>query len=216
MKTVIPEVGPLLAFGMISGSSLEGYIYDWNENLRHDPTKPLSLLSRVGGDPLAAFVGRGQVRPQDYDMFVKWVKVGYGYFEDYVLPQIPAAEADKVRKVLDRVLPLWGKLDGVMRDLLLPALKDGQSGFVLDAKIGSKQSDRATAAVERRVADVRMGHLGRRQRRDQDEASVRRNEGDRRRSGRDRQRKRRRRRAGRFQTAESADPQVGRRRRVVV
>jgi hypothetical protein len=139
IKTLIPEPGAVMGFNFLTEKGIEGYTYNWAENLQLDGSKPLELLKHVGGNPLLAIVARGKHQPGQYDMLVKWIKVGYGYFEELGLPNIPENDREEVKKVLAQVKPLAARLDVVTRTMLIPALADGQFGLVLDAKLTSKQ-----------------------------------------------------------------------------
>lgn len=139
IKGLVPEVGASLSWSKRVPQGIESWVYDWSQNLYTDSSKPLEILKHVGGNPLVVVAGRGKYRPQDYDMLVKWAKTGYGYFEEYGLPQIPADDRANVEMVLDRVMPLWKRFDDIVRTQLMPAGQDGQSALVIDRKIESKQ-----------------------------------------------------------------------------
>jgi hypothetical protein len=138
IKGLVPETGPMLSWTKRVPQGIESWLYDWSENLYADGSKPLTILEHIGGNPLLVTAGRGKYRPQDYDLVVKWAKTGYGYFEEFVLPQIPADERSQVETVLDRVLPLWKRFDDIVRTQLMPAGEDSQSALVLDRKTESK------------------------------------------------------------------------------
>jgi hypothetical protein len=118
---------------------VENYGYQWGLYPNLDGSKPLGLLSHVGGNPLLGIVGRAKPAPEQYDMLVKWVRIGYRYFEEFGVPQMHSPDRDKYNKFVERARPLVARLDKANRTLLLPALADGQLGFVLDAKLQSKQ-----------------------------------------------------------------------------
>ncbi len=139
LLSIIPDVGEYLSWNFMTEQGNEGYVWDWNQNLSMDTSKPLNLLNILGSNPLAAAVTRAQYRPQDYDLFVKWIKNGYGYVEDFALPQLGANEVEQFNQVMDRVIPIAQKFDGIMRQYLLPATKDSQSAFVIDNQTTSKQ-----------------------------------------------------------------------------
>lgn len=138
IKGLVPEVGALLSWSKHVPQGIESWVYDWSENIYADGSKPLEILKHVGGSPLLVTAGRGKYRPQDYNMIVKWAKTGHGYFEEFVLPQIPADDRANVEMVLDRVMPLWKRFDDIVRTQLMPAGQDSQSALVLDRKIESK------------------------------------------------------------------------------
>ena len=47
-----------------------------------------------------------KVTVDDYDRLVKWVKTGYGYFEEFGLPNMPEQQREKAKKFLAAALPL--------------------------------------------------------------------------------------------------------------
>lgn len=104
-----------------------------------DGSQPLSILNHVGGAPLLAIAGRGKHSPEDYDLLVKWIKKGYGYFDEFGVPQMESEHQAHYQAIRDFALPLLERLDKTNRDLLIPGMADGQSALVLDAKIKSAQ-----------------------------------------------------------------------------
>jgi hypothetical protein len=133
----IPAPGASMSYSYLTPRGYETYKYDWTQNLTLDASKPLSIVDHVGGSPLFAIVGRGQHRPQDYDLLVKWIKKGYGYFETVGLPQMPPEEQAKFRQASEIAIPLIKRIDAATRDDLIPALADSQVGLVVDADITS-------------------------------------------------------------------------------
>jgi len=139
LKTLIPEVGAVSQVAFLTPSGQETYTYDWSEQRDLDSSKPLDLLKHIGGNPIAVLVGRSKVSPEGYDMLVKWMGIGYRYVEEYALPQMKPKDRAEFDKVFTQVKPLLGRLDKATRDLLIPALADGQTGLVIDAKLTSQQ-----------------------------------------------------------------------------
>ncbi len=139
IKRYVPEIGSSMSFSFLTDRGLEGYAYDWSENLFADSSKPLTLLDHVGGNPLAAFVVRGKYDPAQWDLVVKWAQIGYGYFQEFALPEMPADQRATYDQAAEIALPLVARFNSATRDLLLPALSDGQAALVLDAKITSRQ-----------------------------------------------------------------------------
>ena len=84
-------------------------------------------------------VNRGKVSVANYDALTKWLGVGYGYFEKYGVPQIPERERAEFQKAAVAFRPLVVRLDRTTRDLLLPALADGQIALVVDTQMRSTQ-----------------------------------------------------------------------------
>jgi hypothetical protein len=126
----LPDSAPLVSAGFLN-QGLEGYSFS-----AVDPTldagKPLSILSRAGTSPLVAVAGRSARMADAYVKFARWVKVAYGYFEDYGVPRIPEgdrADFERFRKVF---LPAIKELHETTESLLVPAIDGCQDLIVLD------------------------------------------------------------------------------------
>jgi hypothetical protein len=139
LKTLVPERGAVLSFAFLTARGCEGYTYDWGQRPELDGSKPLPLLNHVGGNPLLAVVSRTRVSVERYRMLVKWVKVGHCYFEEYAVPLLEEDVREKYQGFAKAARPLFKRLDETTAKMLLPALADGQTGFVLDAKLTSRQ-----------------------------------------------------------------------------
>ncbi len=148
IKDLMPEVGGTMALSFLSDRGLEGYQYTWGEHGRIDGSKPLGLLQHVGGNPILGVVSRAKVTAGDYDLMVKWAKTAYGYFEELALPNMPEGEREKAKKFLAAALPLVERLDKANREMLIPALADGQSALVIDGKLTSKHFIESLPATE--------------------------------------------------------------------
>ena len=139
VKVMVPTPGAVMGFSYLTPSGFEGYTYNWTENKRLDGSQPLELANHLGGNPILAIVGRGKYDPASYDLLVKWLQVGYSYIEEFAMPQMSADERQKTAEAMEIAKPLLARADKATRDHLVPSLKDGQSGFVLDAQITSTQ-----------------------------------------------------------------------------
>jgi len=153
VKGLIPDVGAILGLSFLADRGIEGYQYVWGDNASLDGSQPLSLLQHVGGSPIFGAVARQKSNVENYNIVAKWAKTGYGYFKDFGLPCIRGEERvwffsqlctkDEVRerleKFLEAALPLIARMDKANRELLIPALADGQLALVLDDKLTSKR-----------------------------------------------------------------------------
>src|SRR5262249_36315512 len=138
-KKYVPEVGAVVSFSFLTDRGQEGYSYDYGQHPSADGSKPLTLLNHVGSNPILALVGRSKSSPEGYQTLVKWLKVAYGHAEEAFLPQLGADEKDKYEEFKKAFFPLLKRLDETTAKSLIPALADGQKGFVLDATWSSKQ-----------------------------------------------------------------------------
>lgn len=100
--------------------------------------KPLTLLNHVGGTPILAAVWRSQTTVEDYRAFVKWVTVLGDHGEKIARAKFPDAEP-VLHIVRKDFFPLFKELSDITEKYWLPALADGQEGFVIDAKWTSKR-----------------------------------------------------------------------------
>jgi hypothetical protein len=139
LKKYLPQPGASLSFSFLTPQGQESYNYDWGKNETLDASKPLTLLNHVGGSPLLAVVQRNKYSPEDYQLLVKWIKVFHRYAEEFGVPKMEAEEQAKYDKFMKGAAPLFKRLDETTGNLLLPALADGQSALVLDAKLTSQQ-----------------------------------------------------------------------------
>jgi len=138
LKRYLPEFGALVNVSTMTAEGIETFMYNYGTRPDLDATRPLGLLAHLGGTPLLAVVARQKGSMEDYDLLVKWLGVGYSYFERYGLPEMQASEREKFKKLADAVRPLVERLDRTNRESLLPAL-DGQFALVLDGRLTSKQ-----------------------------------------------------------------------------
>jgi hypothetical protein len=148
VKSLIPETGASLSFSFLTDRGQESYSFDWGEHPSVDSSKPLSLLNHCGGNPILAAVGRAKYAPQNYRLVVKWLKVAYGYVDEFVVPRLDDDKREQYERFSKIAFPLLRRVDKTTSERLLQALADGQTGFVLDAKIRSKQWIRGIPASD--------------------------------------------------------------------
>ena len=167
IKGIIPKVGARVGLDFLCDRGVEEYQYAWGDHGRLDGSKPLGLLQHFGGNPLVGIVARINVTVDDYDHVVKWVKTGYGYFEEFGMANMPEEHREKVKQFLTAAMPLFQRLDKVTREMRMPALADGQLAVVVDAKLTGKhffasmpETDKPMPMVEpalvRSVSDAKL------------------------------------------------------------
>lgn len=136
---MLPEQGDMLSFSFLNGRGYEGYTYSWAKNQLLDSSQPLPVLEHLGGKPILAIAGRGVDRPENYDLMVKWLKKGKGYFEDHLLETMREDDQEAYAKIAEVAYPAIQKADDINRNLLLPSLADGQCALVVDGLSTSTQ-----------------------------------------------------------------------------
>jgi hypothetical protein len=155
LKGVLPKPGAMTQFSFLTNRGVESYGHDWGENKYLDGSKPLPLLDHVGGNPLLAYVARGKYSPEQYEILRKWAKKGFGYFEEFGVPQMDEAGQETFKKFKEIGTPLVDRLDKATSQLLIPSMADGQSALVLDAKLvsskwfeGMRQNEQSLPMIE--------------------------------------------------------------------
>ncbi len=139
LKQFVPEPGPMAAIGFLTDRGIESYQYDWTVRTDLDGSKTLGLMEHVGGNPMLAVVARDSSSPRQYLFLAKWADQALDHVEKLALPRMEEDDRDKLRQVLDLVRPLLKRADVATREMLLPALADGQIALVVDRKLQSKQ-----------------------------------------------------------------------------
>lgn len=135
----LPRPGAGVSFAFLTERGTEGYGYDYGTFPGGpDGSKPLSLTDHVGGNPILWIVGRGKFDPETYQAFAKRLSALYGHAEEAVLTKLDDDQKEQFNAVRKTVIPLIKRLDEITGTLFLPAVRDGQYGFVLDAKWASK------------------------------------------------------------------------------
>ncbi len=139
MKTFVAEPGANVSVSFLNGHGQESYDYDYGQHPGLDGSKPLTLLQHAGGSPILAVAGRGRYEPKKYELLVKWVKKAYGYVDNFVVGFLNDEQKAQIDQVTKVVFPLLERFDKATRTQILPAFKDSQFAFVLDAGIRSKR-----------------------------------------------------------------------------
>jgi hypothetical protein len=129
----LPDPGPWTAVGFIN-RGLETYSFFPREPAGFDARKPLSILSKAGARPLIAVAWRSMPSRDEYGRLVHWVKVAYGYFEDYVVPRLKDPERADFQRFANLFIPALKELSATTESLLLPALDGGQWLIAADAE----------------------------------------------------------------------------------
>lgn len=134
IKENASEPGSYSGYTIMMPDGYESYTYDWGEKPQLDASQQLPILKYVGGDPIALFAGRGKSSPEQMDaMQTFFSRAGY-YGEQMALQQLDEEQKGAYDQLKADLLPLVKQLGSVTRDKLAPALADGQSAIVVDAK----------------------------------------------------------------------------------
>ncbi|HVS36698.1 MAG TPA: hypothetical protein VMS17_14150, partial [Gemmataceae bacterium] len=143
------DVGAEMGFVFLTPRGYEGYSYNYGKSRGVDGSKPLTLLDHVGGAPLFAVVGRGKVSVEDYQKVAKAVGDAFPKLDKIIEGKLSGDDKKNYETAKADFLPLIQEASDTTEKLLLPALADGQIGFVIDAKWTSKQWIKALPATDK-------------------------------------------------------------------
>ena len=138
IQKLMGEPGAILSASTFSPRGFDVVTYNWSRSPILDGSKKLTLLDHMGGSPIAWMVAREKRDIQQYELVVKYLKIIEEYF------RLPAERGGddllgKYDEFMKEMEPLFARLDKANREMIMPALEDGQSALVLDAQLTSKQ-----------------------------------------------------------------------------
>ncbi|HZU35905.1 MAG TPA: hypothetical protein VFA18_08355 [Gemmataceae bacterium] len=139
IKRYIPEAGAQTSVSFMTNDGQESYSYDYGQSLSLDGSKPLTLLNHVGGNPILAVVARTKYDAGKYHLLVKWAKKINAYLDNFVVANLGEEQKAKYDEVTKVLFPLLKRFNEATENLVLPAFRNGQFAFVLDAGIRSNQ-----------------------------------------------------------------------------
>lgn len=132
--TWLPEPGPWLGYSFIAKDGYEGYAWDWSKNLPLDGSKPLDLLSRLGGNPAAVVVSRLKRDPARSAATAALVRDGWKLVAEHLPAVMDGDDREKFSRMEEAFGPLVQRLAATLSGKFAAAVADGQVGLVLDGK----------------------------------------------------------------------------------
>jgi hypothetical protein len=132
LKKFMPEPGEASAIAFLTARGYEAYQYTNAQRPMMDSTKPLSILSHVGGTPLLMLASRSKNGLDDYVKIVDWLKRVAGHVEQIAEKKADSDDWEKYQKIRDKGIELLERLDKANREQMFPALADGQGALVID------------------------------------------------------------------------------------
>ena len=102
---------------------------------------------------------------EGYEKAVKAVRDAFPDLDKIAEEKLTGQDKERYEKAKEDFLPLLKRLDETTDKLLIPALSDGQIGFVLDAKWTSKQWFKGMPETEKAMPMPRAGDRPGRERR---------------------------------------------------
>ena len=127
-----PKASSMLSFSF-ANRGIESFGFGQASGGMLDFEEPLTILTHRGRNPITVLASHAAEMPGAYDTLVKWLKKGFGYFEDYAVPNmVVETERREYDKVMGLALPFLASIDKTTRQHLIPAIDGTQSLHVID------------------------------------------------------------------------------------
>ena len=152
----LPQPGAQVSFSWLNGSGYEYRSYNWGD-LMLDSSKPLDVLEHVGGNPIGFIAARSHYEPENYELFVNFVKKAFHHTDAIVNTQLEGREKKLYDEVKKQFIPLFVRLDEANRKFFNPALGGQSSAIVLDAKTKSNSWHAFLPAADEPLPMIELG-----------------------------------------------------------
>lgn len=136
-----PDPEATVYFSFLIERGIESATYDYARNRRQDGTQPLRLLAHVGPDPLLFSIQRRRSLDADYRRIASYAKTWFAFAEGLVHSNVDESGREHYEQFSKPVKQLLHAADDATRNSLLPALADGELGFLVEKEIGAKRAD---------------------------------------------------------------------------
>ena len=136
----LPEPGALVDWQCLTSRGYERYSYDFGGGDKSlDGSKKLSILEHIGSDPLIVVAARRKGQLDGYRFLAKCLSVMSVHLDGLVGRNLPDPYGEQYSRIKGAAAPLVEKFHAITAGQFLPALADGESAFVLDARSSLKQ-----------------------------------------------------------------------------
>jgi len=136
---VLPVPGAWTAFSFLADQGYEGYVWDWSKNQPVDGGRRLDLLDHVGGNPLAAVVGRLAYAPGTAATLGGLLRDGWKLLATHGRQQMDEDDREDFDRFAEQIPPLGDRLLDTIGQKFAASLADGQIGLVLDGQATTRK-----------------------------------------------------------------------------
>jgi hypothetical protein len=134
LKSLIPPPGAVSSIQFSTDRGYETFAYNFGQQPWLDSSRPLSLLSHVGGSPLLAWTFRSKPAPEQLEMVSRWYVLARKYWEKFGVPRLDEEQRANYDQVAGLLFPALEAIGETTKSKLLPAF-DGQFALVLDDEL---------------------------------------------------------------------------------
>ncbi|MFM1903893.1 MAG: hypothetical protein RLZZ440_1793 [Planctomycetota bacterium] len=136
---VLPRPGAWTSVSFLADQGYEGYVWDWSQNHPVDGGRRLDLLDHVGGNPLAAVVGRLAYAPGTAATIHGLLRDGWTLLAAQAREKMDEDDRKNFDRFADQIVPLGSTLFDTIGTKFGPSLADGQIGLVLDGQATTRR-----------------------------------------------------------------------------
>jgi hypothetical protein len=138
LKGLTVKPGANVGYVLLTDYGFEQMGYDHGDHSKMAKVK-LGLTQHLGGSPLFAAAVGFEVDGSSLATMIKLGKKAFTHAEGFFLDFVDNDMADQYRKVMKALTPKLQKLEEVLTRTLVPSMKQGGLGLVLDGKWKSKE-----------------------------------------------------------------------------
>ena len=129
--TNLPQTGGTVSFSF-KNEGVESYSFTETPRTLLDCSKPLTILSHRGKGAMFYSAGRAASSPGTYEAGIKWLKLVFGYVEDFAIPTLKPKEQREFKKAMKIARPFLTSVDKTTSAHLVPSIDGVQSIMTLD------------------------------------------------------------------------------------
>lgn len=121
-----PSLGDMLAWSRATQGGLEGWTYDWSENITFENASPLKVLQHAGTDSLLLLAFKQQqLAPAAQELIDHAIERAPSHLKRFIAAaEEDAEDREKILLVFDRSWRLFEEALEIFRDKIAPAIAD--------------------------------------------------------------------------------------------
>jgi hypothetical protein len=135
----MPQQGEVSSVAFLTARGYEAFKYGAGTRPMMDSSKPLTILSHVGGSPTLLVASRSNDTVEDYDQAVAWLRRTAKTVEKIAEAKAEPEDWARYQQYRDRIVELLRRLNKTNREHLYPAFADNQGAVIVDVAATSNR-----------------------------------------------------------------------------
>lgn len=148
LEALESKPGASLAYALLTGEGLEGYVLEFDQPAEPLSNQPLQLPSQLSSSPLFAVFNRNQASAEHWRIIGRYLSKLFAGIEHYgplLAEDLERAEISAI--VLERLAPLLQSLSQTTLSELMPEMAGREWGLVVDFSLTKKRWHREMPAA---------------------------------------------------------------------